>query len=146
MSGPARAAGGVDVRRKRQSGRCTQHQLRRRHPSARATQGRESVSGNAHHADPACIIKDGTNADFPFGVVYTGDIGIETDGSGKSCIVQSRMEYTSFKFVLSLMDPNEGLIKDQPHMKMDTKVVQSFFPTTTPSGRCSRWRVMPAGA
>jgi hypothetical protein len=104
------------------------------------------LQGTLITPDPGCWIKDGTKADFTFGVVYTGDLGVETGGSGTQCIVQSRMDYTSFRFALSLMDPNEGTIKDLLHQTMDTNIIQAFFPTTgAPTGRCARWRVMPAG-
>ena len=94
--------------------------------------------------DPGCVIKDGTDADFTFGVVYTGDQGEEKDGS--PCIVQSKTDYSSFNFDLLGMAPHEGNVKARLHEVFDKEVINRIFgtPGSTPiAGRCQRWRQMP---
>lgn len=96
--------------------------------------------------DPACVLQDGTDADFTFGVVYTGDQGVETDGSNSPCIVQSKMVYSSFNFDLVGLAPHEALVKDELHKIFDREVInQVFVAQGSPPlvGRCGRWRLMP---
>jgi hypothetical protein len=97
--------------------------------------------------DPGCWISDGTDADFTFGVVYTGDQGVETaDGSMSPCIVQSKAVYSSFNFDLGLMAPHEGFVKARLHELFDREVINQIYvsPGSPPlKGRCERWREMP---
>jgi hypothetical protein len=103
--------------------------------------------GTLIHNDPPCNIKDGTDADFTFGVVYTADQGVETaDGSRTPCIVQSKTVYSSFNFDLVLMAPHEGFVKARLHEVFDRELINSIFVArggTPLPGRCQRWRVMP---
>jgi len=94
--------------------------------------------------DPACLITDGTDADFTFGVVYTGDQGVESNGS--PCMVQSKMVYSSFNFDLVGLAPHEGLLKTRLHEIFDREIINQVFVTQGRPplvGRCARWRQMP---
>jgi hypothetical protein len=103
--------------------------------------------GSLISPDPGCWISDGTDIDFTFGVVYTGDLGVETaDGSNRPCIVQSKTVYSSFNFDLVGNAIHEGFVKARMHEIFDSEVInQLFAPAGGPMGfgRCVRWRVMP---
>jgi hypothetical protein len=103
------------------------------------------VQGTLIHNDPPCNIQDGTDIDFTFGVVYTADQGVDTDGT-TPCIKQSKMEWSSFNFDLVGNFVHEGYMKDQMHQTFDKSIInQIYASSSTPAlaGRCSNWRVMP---
>jgi cysteine-rich repeat protein len=102
------------------------------------------VLGSLVHNDPPCNITNGTDADFTFGAVYTGDQGTETDASGNTieCIVQSKLVFSAFNFDLVLMAPHEGAIKAKLHEAFDKEIVNAIYASQgkTLAGRCARWR------
>lgn len=94
--------------------------------------------------DPPCLIRDGTDADFTFGVVYTGDQGEEPNGS--PCVVQSKMVYSSFNFDLVGLAPYESNVKERLHAIFDFEVINQVYGAQGRPplvGRCQRWRLMP---
>jgi len=95
--------------------------------------------------DPGCIISDGTDIDFTFGLLYTGDQGEEPagDGSGRMvpCITQSKVDWSSFNFDLVGNFIHEGRMKDTMHTTLDSSIMSNVFGRTT--SRCARWRQMP---
>lgn len=97
--------------------------------------------------DPGCVITQGTDIDFTFGLVYTGDQGVETaDGSMRPCIVQSKVVYSSFNFDLVGNFVHEGRIKNLLHETLDSQIINQLFATgggQSMIGRCQRWREMP---
>lgn len=103
--------------------------------------------GSLISPDPGCWIKDGTDFDFTFGLVYTGDQGVETaDGSMRPCIVQSKVAYSSFNFDLVGNFIHEGKIKAMLHETFDSQVINQLFASgggQSIVGRCQRWREMP---
>lgn len=103
--------------------------------------------GSMISPDPACAISNGTDIDFTFGLVYTGDQGTETvNGATSPCITQSKVVYSSFNFDLVGNFIHEGAMKDRMHTTLDTQVInQLFVPSggTPLAGRCMRWRQMP---
>lgn len=97
--------------------------------------------------DPGCWITDGTDIDFTFGAVYTGDQGEETDpdGTRRDCIRQSRMVFSSFNFDLAGNFIHEGAMKTKLHETVDVEIIKQLGSTTVSnSGRCRNWREMPA--
>ena len=93
--------------------------------------------------DPGCWIKDGTDIDFTFGAVYTGDQGEETaaDGSTRVCIRQSKVDYSSFNFDLVGNAVHEGNMKARLHAAIDSTILTKLYPSSV--GRCQNWREMP---
>lgn len=97
--------------------------------------------------DPTCSIQDGTDIDFTFGAVYTGDQGEEMDPDGKrrDCIRQSRMVFSSFNFDLVGNFIHEGAMKKKLHETVDGEIIKQLGATTVSNaGRCLNWREMPA--
>jgi hypothetical protein len=92
--------------------------------------------------DPGCWISDGTDIDFTFGAVWIGDLGEETvDGAPQACVVQSKMEFTSFNFDLVGNAIHEGFMKNKLHESIDDVVMDQLYKKKP--GRCVRWRLMP---
>jgi hypothetical protein len=98
-------------------------------------------SGKVITPDPGCWIKDGARIAIIFGVVYTGDQGVET-GTTTPCIVQSKANFTTFAFDPLELGYLESTAKDQIHQVIDKAVVNTLFGPNLP-GRCARWRQMP---
>jgi hypothetical protein len=97
--------------------------------------------------DPPCFVTQGTDIDFTFGLLYTGDQGQETatDGSGRmlACIVQSKTVYSSFNFDLVGNFIHEGRLKETMHATLDNEVISQVWGGGGSLGRCRRWREMP---
>ena len=103
------------------------------------------VQGSLITPDPGCVISDGTDIDFTFGAVYTGDEGVETVGGvSRPCIRQSKVDYSSFNFDLVGNFVHEGNMKARFHSTIDGTIVGRLYPSLASStGRCQNWRVMP---
>lgn len=103
------------------------------------------LQGSLISPDPGCLINDGTDIDFTFGAVYTGDEGVETaGGSMRPCIRQSKMDYSSFNFDLVGNFIHEGNMKARLHETIDSEIVKALYPSLgSNGGRCQLWREMP---
>ena len=102
--------------------------------------------GSLISPDPGCWITNGTDTDFTFGAVYTGDQGEETnaDGSKRVCIRQSKVVFSSFNFDLVGNFPREGDMKARFHKAIDGEIMKQLYPSLGASvGRCQLWREMP---
>lgn len=79
-----------------------------------------------------------------FGVVYTGEQGVEPDTNSTPCMIRSKMDYSQFQ----LDDPVtfgvwESNIKDKMHLAFDQAVMNYLFSGTGAFlPRCSRWKVL----
>jgi hypothetical protein len=96
--------------------------------------------------DPGCWLTEGTDIDFTFGAVYTGDQGEETDADGakRQCIRQSKTVFSSFNFDLVGNWVHEGKMKARLHETIDSEIIKQLYPELgTNTGRCQQWRELP---